>query len=235
MKPFLTSLLLLLSFRSIFGQTDQDKFYLGVSYGKSFSLGDFGDNGVHNPEAGFADNGNKLDIFGGYFLTDRVTLTSTLRYQTFETETGTLIESYNGENPNANFSGTSEDWKVYYLLVGAAYKFDIYKKFCLFPRFGIGPLVVNNPGISVASPNSAITKNFSRNSGSGIGFGYEIGIGLKTDLGERFALMPTFTFSGGFTTIPDVNTTTDNVIVSRNYDVKIQSFNLGLAIAYKFF
>ncbi|MDD7886931.1 outer membrane beta-barrel protein [Flavivirga sp. 57AJ16] len=235
MKTLFIVLLFVASLSPIFAQTGQDaKFYIGASYGTSFSLGDFGDTDISNPDAGFADNGNKLDLFGGYFLNNKVTLTGTFRYQTFDTKIGNLIEEFNADNPGSNFSGSTEDWNVYSLLVGAAYKINIYKKFSLFPRVGVGPMVVSNPGITISSPDDAVAQSFSRSSESGIGVGYEFGIGLKTDLGKHFALMPTFTFSGGFATITDVNTTTDTLLINSNYDVKIQSFNLGLSIAYKF-
>ena len=47
--------------------------------------------------------------------------------------------------------------------------------------------------------------------------------------------MPTFTFSGGLITIPDVIITTDNVSVISDYQPQIQSFNLGLSLAYKIY
>ena len=105
----------------------------------------------------------------------------------------------------------------------------------LYPRFGLGPLVANNPGITVNTPNGTITNNFSRSSETGFGLGYEIGIGLRSDLGRHFSLMPTFTFSGGLVTIPDVITTTDNIAVTTDYQPQIQSFNLGLSLAYRFY
>lgn len=236
MKHYFIFLFLLISFQSAFSQTDQDaKFYIGASFGKSYALGDFKDTDITNPDAGFADDGTKLDVYGGFFLNDKVTLTGTFRRQSFDTQIGSLVDDFNEDNPGSNFSGSTEDWQVYYLLVGAAYKVNITKKFSLFPRIGIGPMVVNNPGITISSPDTAITQNFSRSSESGFGFGYELGIGLKTDLGKHFALMPTFTFSGGFATIRDVETITDNVTVTSDFDAKIQSFNLGLSVAYRFY
>ena len=236
MKHYFIFLFVLISFQSAFSQTDQDaKFYIGASFGTSYALSDFKDTDINNPDAGFADNGKKLDIFGGFFLNDKVTLTGMLRYQNFDTQIGSLVDDLNADNPGSNFSGSTEDWKVYYLLVGAAYKIPVYKKFALYPRIGIGPMVVNNPGMTISSPDTAITQNFSRSSESGFGFGYELGIGLKTDLGKHFTLMPTFTFSGGFATIQDVENTTDNVTVTSDFDAKIQSFNLGLSVAYRFY
>ena len=161
-----------LAVTKLIAQTDTPKFYLGASYGTSFSLGDFNDTNPSNPDAGFADDGTKLDIYGGFFLNDRVTLLGTFRYQTFNSEIASLIDEFSTENPEVNFSGNAEDWKVYYLLFGVAYKVNISKKFSFFPRVGVGPMLVTNPGISISSPDEGITQNFSRSfrNRSGIGF-----------------------------------------------------------------
>ncbi len=216
-------------------EVETGKFYLGLSYGTSYSIGNFSDTDINNPDAGFAKNGKKLDIYGGRFLNDRVTLTGTLRYQTYETEVEDLIETYNEENPGDNFSGSTEDWKAYYFLVGVAYKVNLSPRFSFFPRVGLGPLIASNPGMTVFVPNSSVSKNFIRSSETGAGLGYELGIGLRSDLGRHFSLMPTFTFSGGVIRIPDVITTTDNVTVSNDFEPRIQSFNLGLSLAYRFY
>lgn len=223
MKNYFIFIFLLISFQSAFTQTDQDvKFYIGASFGTSYALGDFKDTDITNPDAHFADNGTKLDVYGGFFLNDKVTLTGIFRYQSFNTLIGTLVDDYNADNPGSNFSGSTEDWKVYYLLFGVAYKVNISKKFSLFPRLAIGPMVVENPEITISAPNDNITQNFSRSSESGFGFGYELGIGLRRDLGKHFSMMPTFTFSGGFATIQNVENIIDTVTVTGDFDTKIQ-------------
>jgi len=211
------------------------KFYLGLSYGTSYSIEDFADSDITNPDAGFAKNGQKIDVFGGFFLTDRTTLTGGFRYQSFETEVEDIIEMFNDENPGAAFTGSTEDWQTYSFLVGLAYRVNIGKRFNFFPRVGVGPMWATNPGISVNAPNATISKNFDRSSDTGVGLRYEVGIGLQTNLGKRFALLPTFTFSGGVVTINDIITVTDNVIVRSDYQPTIQSFNLGLSLGYRFY
>ncbi|HHP7241547.1 MAG TPA: outer membrane beta-barrel protein [Cyclobacteriaceae bacterium] len=210
-------------------------FYIGASYGTSFSIGDFNDADLDNPNAGFAENGQKIDLYGGYFFDEQITLTGTFRYQSFETKVEDIINDFQAENPDLVFTGTTEDWETYYFLAGFAYKVNLFKNFALFPRFGLGPLFVTNPGISVNAPGAALTQNFIRSSETGVGLGYEFGFGLKNDFGKHFSLMPTFTFSGGIVRISDVVTTTDNVEVTSAYEPRIQSFNLGLSLAYRFY
>ncbi len=236
MKQFILLFLLLIpGFLLAQEDSEEAKFYIGVSYGTSFSLGDFSDTDIENPDAGFAKNGQKLDLYGGYFLDNRLTLTFTFRYQTYDTEVEDVIDDFNEANPGAQFSGSTEDWQAYYFLVGLDYRFKLTRKLSISPRFGLGPLFVTSPGLTVSNPDGTVTTNFSRSSETGAGLGYEFGFGLRNDFGKRISLMPTFTFSGGFVNIPDVVTTTDNAVVISDYTPPILSFNIGLSLAYRFY
>ena len=236
MKQLIIILLVLIVKQSIFAQEEKPpKFYLGLSYGTSFSIGDFQDTDIRNPAAGFAKDGRKIDIYGGFFLRDKTTLTGGFRYQSFETEVEDIIERFNFENPGAEFTGSTEDWQTYSFLVGLAYRVNIGKRFNFFPRVGIGPLWATNPGITINAPNSTFTNNFERSSGTGFGLGYEIGIGFQTNLGKHFTLLPNFTLSGGTVSINDILTVTDNIMVNSDYRPMIQAFNLGLSLAYRFY
>ena len=228
--------LLLMIWQSAFSQeVPNPKFYLGLSYGTSYSMGNFADTDISNRDAGFAKNGRKIDVFGGYFINNRTTLTGGFRYQSFETEVEDIIDRFTAEHTGAEFTGSTEDWETYSFLVGLAYRIPVRKRLNFFPRVGVGPLWATNPGIMVTSPNTTISNSFERSSDTGVGLGYEIGIGLQTNLGKRFSLLPTFTFSGGVVNIKDIKTITDRVIVISDYQPVIQSFNLGLSLGYRFY
>lgn len=236
MKQVILALLVFAGSLTLVAQeVELPKFYLGVSYGTSYSLGDFEDTDIKNPDAGFAKDGRKIDIYGGIPLTDRVIIIGGFRYQNFETEIEEIIDRFNAENPGTNFTGSTEDWQTYSFLVGLAYRISIGPRFNFYPRVGVGPLWATNPGITVNAPNATSTNNFARSSETGMGLGYEVGIGLQTNLGKRFSLQPAFTISGGIVSINDVITTTDNVRVTGDYQPRIQSFNLGLSLGYRFY
>lgn len=211
------------------------KFYVGASYGRAIALGDFHDTDINNPDAGFAQDGDRIEIYGGYFLNEKVVLKGTFRYQTFDTEIDQVVNEFNQSFPETNFSGNTENWRAYYLLLGAAYEIKLSEKFKFFPGVAFGPMIATTPGLNVSSVNTENTQNFSRSSETGWGIGFEVGLGLQRDIGKHFSLMPTFTYSVGYATINDVVTTTDNVSIMGNYDAKIQSFNLGFSLAYRFY
>lgn len=218
------------------GQSESEKipeYFLGLAYGASIALGDFGDTDVSNADAGFARNGNRYDLYGGFLLNKYVTLTAGFRFQTFNTDLSEVVNLFTDLNPGTTFSGESGDWRTYYFLLGAAYKLPISKRLVLYPRLGVGPLWAQSPGLEVQATGGVSQNNFSRSSETGFGLGYEIGVGFRTDLGKRFALLPTFTFSGGSVSIAEVETRLNNVTSTRDFTGRIQSFNLGLSLAVR--
>ena len=222
---------------SLLAQQDMayHKFYLGISYGASFPVGNFADTDPDNLDAGFAESGRKLDVYGGYPLNERFTLTGLLRYQVYETDISNIVNDYNAQNPGVNLTAVSEDWEAYYIMVGSAYMIQVAPKLFLFPRAAIGPIFVSNPAINGVITNGGDTNNLSRSSETGIGLGFDIGIGLRKNLGKHFSLMPVFDYSGGFVSIADVEINNNNNVDVNDYRPKIRSFNLGLSLAYRFY
>lgn len=87
------------------------KSYLGISFGTSYSIGDFEDTDITNPHAGLAKDGRKIDVFDGFFLSERATLTGGFRYQSFESDLDDIITIFNNQNPGAEFEGSSNKMK----------------------------------------------------------------------------------------------------------------------------
>lgn len=232
---YFLSLLLLPNLLFAQGGEDRPTFYLGFSYGLSFPVGDFGDTDIDNPDAGFAKNGNKIDLFVGVPIDDKITIVGLFRYQSFETDIDDLVNDFRSQNPGVDFNGSTEDWQTYSLLAGLSYQIKLAKNFSVSPRFGLGPMFVRNPGFTVTDITGASVESVNRSSETGFGLGYEVGFGLRKDLGKHFSLMPAFTLSGGFITIYDVSTTIDNSQIIGDYSPSILSFNAGLSIAYLFY
>ncbi|NJO03334.1 MAG: hypothetical protein HC880_18085 [Bacteroidia bacterium] len=84
-------------------------------------MGDFRDADLGNPDAGFAKNGQKFDLFLGFPIDDKITITGVFRYQSFNTEVEDLINAFREDNPGVQFTGSTEDWQTFYSLVGLAY------------------------------------------------------------------------------------------------------------------
>lgn len=208
------------------------RFFVGLAYGISFAIGDFGNTDVTNAEAGYAQNGRRYDLYSGYSLNDRLTLTAGLRYQRFQTDVGDVVRFFDDLNPGISFGGENGDWQTYYLLFGAAYSVPIVKRFEIYPRFAVGPLWTVSPGFDVQATTGFSQNEFTRSSETGLGLGYDLGVGLRTNLGNRLALLPTFTFSGGRVNLSDVKTSLNTVTLTRDFTSRIQSFNLGLSLAY---
>lgn len=229
----LTSVSTQLNGQSNHFEPDDPKYFVGIALGGSLVLGDFGDMDVNNPDAGFAQNGRRYDLYGGYFLNKKLTLAASFRYQNFKTDVNEVVAFFTDINPGVTFSGENGDWQTYYFLLGAAYGIPIIRRFALYPRFGLGPLWAVSPGLDVEATGGTSQNEFIRSSEKGLGLGFELGVGLRTDLGKRFTLLPTFTFSGGRVNFSDVETRFNRVTSIRDFETRIQSFNLGLSLAYR--
>lgn len=236
MKKVILAATLVLFFLDVFGQesNSEKKHYIGCSYGKSFAVGNFKDNDLNNTDAGFAKSGNKLDLYGGYMLNNKLTFTLTFRHQNFNTDIKALISTLEDKNPNLSYAGSSKSWRTYYLLIGAAYKINVTNKFALFPFIATGPMIASNPEFSINSSDGNTSNVVIRTSENGIGLGYDFGIGIRNNLGKHFALMPTFSFTGAFVRIADVKTNINNTTQNSTINPKMNTFNLGLSLAYKF-
>lgn len=215
--------------------TDESKYYLGVSYGKSFPLGDFKSDGAAGNYAGFAETGNKFDLFGGYNVNEKIGLLALIRTQKFSTDAESLALEAQEIAPGTQFNVESKDWKLISFLMGGVYKVPITKKMSLLPKAMMGVMFAKSPEINVVATNGSISDNSYTKSEATAGFAYEFGIGLVSKLGKHFALMPSFDISGGFLNFNDLQTQYGNgSYLYRDYNPHVLTFNLGLALAYKF-
>lgn len=225
--------LILLSISSTASAQDKKELYLGLSYGLSIPLGNFADDDLSDRKAGFAENGIKFDLFGGTRINEKLGAGFTFRYQNYPINIDNQIDRLEEQFPNRDFEGTADEWETYALLFALTYKVNLTPKFAIYPRAGLGPYLVKNPGFSVSSTDGSLSNAISRSSETGFGMGYEFGIGLRNNIGKRILLVPTFTFSGGWLRINDVETETDNLIITSDYEPDVFTFNLGLSIAYR--
>lgn len=232
MKKYILQIIILVNVSLALGQ--ESNHYFGISYGKSFPLGDFAEDDLNNTNAGFAESGNKLDLYAGSVLDERTIFTLTFRYQNFDTNIDALVEGLQANNEYTAVTESSGSWKTYSFLLGLEYRVNVSRMFQLYPRIGLGPMLVSNPQFTIATTDGNDQTTMGRSSETGLGLGYEFGIGLKRDIGKNFCLMPTFMFSGGFVTISDIDTTIDDTVTSSTQKPKILTFNLGLSLAYRF-
>ncbi len=209
--------------------------FIGLSFGASFSVGDFGSTDINNINAGFASNGQKLDLYAGKYIKEKVALLGSFRYQQYQTEIDEVTDALRDENPGLEIEGNSGRWRVYGLLFGVAYKLSLGKRFAIYPRFGLGPIAATSPDLEVSATGGSINTLFARTTKTGAGLGYEVGIGFQTNLGKRLVLMPAVTYGGGWFTIHNITNTINDADLERDFQSRIQSINIGLSLAVRLF
>jgi hypothetical protein len=243
MKKLILLLLLLLSIQTIYSQNEEPKYFIGLSYGKSFPLGDFKDNDVDlnsfGKNSGFANTGTKFDFNAGYHIKKNYGAAAVIRYQSFSTDANSFAVELNNISPSVDYKVDSKNWQFTSAYVGMFYVFPITKRISILPKGLIGFMYGTSPEINVDATNQGNTRVISIESGNSFGFAYEIGIGLKSKLGKHFALMPSFNLSNGFLSFknnktvytPEGGTSTT---YTRTYNPSLLTFNIGLAFAYLF-
>jgi len=235
MIKYFTLIVFLTIFKINFAQSPkQATFYIGTSIGKSYALGDFirNDDEILSPE--FSDDGLKIDLYGGFFLNEKITLVGALRFQSFDTEVTSLLPLFEDHTTETGVTTHTEDLRFYSLLTGIAYRIPLFKNFEIIPRFAIGPMIVNIPNTQISS-NDSFTQRYSQEQSSGLGINMEFGIGLRRNLGKRFTLLPTFTLSTAYANINNVKTTIDEQTSFNDLNLNFNLFNLGLSLAYRFY
>lgn len=243
MRKLILLVLIICSINTIFAQEKDSKYFIGVSYGKSLPLGDFKDNKIDLDEfgnnSGFANNGNKFDIFGGYYLTKDYGITGLIRYQNFTTDANSFANELKRINPTINFAVDSKDWKFASVLAGMFYNYPITKRMSIQPKGMLGLMYGSSPEITVDATNSSNARVVNVESGNSVGMAYEFGIGFKSTFGKHFALMPTFDLSGGILSFKNNKTIYSPIggtvnTYTNTYNPSILTFNFGLAAAYTF-
>lgn len=237
MKKQIILLFFFVSSINILAQNNNAKsiYYLGVSYGNSFPLGDFKSNDASSAyyDPGFAETGSKLDLFWGCNLSKNVNLTALIRAQKFGTDSESIANNAQKNYPTTQFFVDSKDWECISFLMGGNYKISISKKMSFHPKAMIGLIYAKSPEINVIAINGNLESSRYTESSSTAGFAYEFGLGLERKLGTHFALMPSFDLSGGFLTFNDLKTRYGNgSLLFRDYLINLNSFNLGLALSY---
>lgn len=242
MTRIILFLLVILVNQVTIAQKKDSKYFIGLSYGKSLPLGDFKDNKVQldnlGYSSGFANTGVKFDVFGGYSLNKEYGVTGLIRFQSFSTDANSFAKELNRLSPSVNYEVDSKDWKFASVLGGVYYNFPLTNRMSLQPKCMIGLMYGISPEINVNANDGSNTRVIFVESGNSIGLAYEFGIGLKSKLGNNFALMPTFDFSGAFLSFKNNKTVTNyngsNLYNTRTYNPSILTFNFGLSLAYIF-
>lgn len=246
MKKSAIILLTIISVNLTFAQDKikETKIFIGFSYGKSFPLGDFKSNDVKltnsyyyfNNNSGFANSGNKFDLFGGYALNNEYGVTGLIRFQTFSTDANSFANELERINPSNNYYVDSNKWMFGSVLGGMYYNYPLTKKLTLQPKGMVGLIFGTSPEINISANDSNNTRVIFVESGNSLGLGFEFGLGLKSKISDNFALMPTFDFSGGFLSFKNNKTVTNNngtySTTTRTYNPSILTFNFGLSLAY---
>jgi len=172
------------------GQTTADKKprkgYLGVYFGPSFPIGNFGDNDFNNDEAGFAARGVQYAVmeFGVKFVPN-FGIAASIRGSSIPMDVQYLADQYALEY-GGQFTVESSRWGFGGLHVGPVFSFPI-GKLEIDLRLMTGLMFAVSPELTVTQNTTGQSDN--QNSEVGTSLALSLGIGLKYHISDRFTIL----------------------------------------------
>lgn len=230
-----TILLILLLLVSTFNTFSQDRGYLGLSYGPSFSIGDFGSYDLNNEKAGFAQTGSIFELAFAHKIGKYLGLTSAIRNQSNSFNVEPILTDAKNFDPTINWSAESKNWSVGGLFFGGWGSFPIDKTNVDFQLRVMGGLVnVSSAELTLSGSAYGITVYEKINSMSVYALGFIIGGGFKFNLGKKIRLLTTLDYFATSAKFEHVSVTS-NYNPSRNTDLeqKIKTINLGIGLGLR--
>lgn len=98
-----------------------DVGYVNFTIGPSIPTGDFADNNVNNPNAGYAKAGSNLGLNAGFNVYDRVNITGNLFFSSNGYDETVLKQKLTYEYPGTTWETSGRSWDIYGFMIGAAY------------------------------------------------------------------------------------------------------------------
>ena len=218
----------------------QDKGYVGLTFGASNPLGEFGDSDIDNEDAGFAQTGMFYDLSFGYKFGKNFGIAAMLRGQANPVDVDEIASQIHDEF--SDFLGT-DDFSVKaesdpissgLFMVGGYGSFPLTEKLSFESRVLIGLMSATIPEAKITVTDGVDTYWQKQHEGSGSAFAFGLGAGLKFDIGNRICLLANLDYTTAKPEFKDVEFEDGSGdIETDTYSQSISTLNVGVGIAYR--
>lgn len=212
----------------------QDKGYIGLGLGPSFALGDFASVDGDNDNAGFAKGGLLFDLSFGYKLNDRFGFAGLIRSQAHTVNADALARA--GALPGYLLTVQADAYGIGAYFLGGYGSFEINESMSFETRAMIGYAVTQAPAVNYRYSN--LTNGqiflFDQGAASAGAFAYDLGVGIRRNLGKRFSMASMLDVMG---TNPEFEYQIINLDGSRTFSVvnqPVMALNVTINFAYRF-
>lgn len=212
----------------------QDRGFIGLGLGPSFALGDFASVDGNNDNAGFAAGGLLVDLSFGYKLGERFGVAGLIRSQANTLDADALARA--AVAPGYMLTVQTGSYGLGGFFLGGYGSFEINEKLSFETRALIGYAVTQAPSSDFRYSNlsNGQTILLKQGTASAGAFAYNVGIGIRRNLGKRFGLSTMLDFIG---TNPEFEYQVTDFDGSTSYTVvsqPVSALNVTVNFAYRF-
>lgn len=212
----------------------QDKGYIGLGFGGSTPLGTFASTEPDNEDAGFATIGLSIDLSFGYKLGERFGLAALIRSQANGVDAQAIADQL--VLPGYKVTVEAGNYAIGGFFVGGYGSFPISGKLDLDTRGLIGFASTSSPTYDIRYSAMGVgdVLTFKQTSATGGAFAYNLGAGLRWNVGRKVCLVWMLDYMGTNPEFEFTLTNIDGTTTRSRYNQPIATFNSSISIGYRF-
>ena len=227
-------LILLAVSLSINGFAQYNKNKISLSFGPSYTSGNFGDQSITNTRAGFANTGINYYLFYCYNFTRNYSVGLKVFGNSNKYNTDPFIDRL---NYTTGYQWTTETsrWSTKGLLLGIAAHIPQSKKFVIDIRCLGGYLFLKSPGYTLS--NTGLTNDWYKIDGaSSKALGYDIGTGFSYYIKSYLDILFNADYIGANFLFADLVNSDASGLVNHTHNFRrtFDIVNLTLGVGYNF-
>lgn len=231
MKKIITTLLLFMATITF----SQEKGYLGVEFGSSTPMSDFGDDDFNNDESGFAKQGTYIGLTGTYSIKEQWGLAYNLRYQTNPLDNKKISDYFAGEFPNFANTVSSNSWTISGSMIGLYSSIPLFANVSWENKIMIGFLTAKNPYLKVELTDGTNDIKFEQKEAKTSSFTFGLSTGLKVDITSKLGVLFNIETMNATMKFKDVETYLNDTFDSKDsFNQGYSVLNFGAGLVYRF-
>jgi opacity protein-like surface antigen len=223
----------------VFQVFSQDKGYIAVSLGPSIPLSDFASKDIDKESAGFAKTGAIFDISFGYKIGKNFGVAALLRGQANKTDAQAMADEMGNKlSFQVDTKVESKSWSIGAFMLGGYATVPLEKKLSLESRIMFGIITATYPNVTFTFSDAEESVLVKRTGSTATSFAYQIGAGIRYDVGKRLCLLANFDYLGSNPEFKDVETTAETStsferISKDTFSQSFGTFNIGVGVGYR--
>lgn len=231
MKKIITTLLLFVATITF----SQEKGYLGIEFGSSTPMSDFGDDNFNNDESGFAKQGTYIGLTGTYRIKEQWGLAYNLRYQTNPLDVDKISNYFMSEFPTYSNVVSSNSWTISGGMLGLYSSIPLFANVSWDSKIMIGFLTAKNPYLKVELTDGTNEIKFEQKEAKTSAFTFGLSTGIKVDITSKLGILFNIETMNATLKFQDVETYINDTFDSKDsFEQGYSVLNFGAGLVFRF-